>query len=268
MKTLLWRRITLIALISTGLTFSVFGSGRSVFAQETPSSVRRVSVPVATGQSAASPVLIELSPGYGVNINFIPTGETVEKVWFDNPSFATLDVDGCLSGLGRECQQFQGATVLHLRRINPLNIPGLPKTNSTLLTVVTAGSAGRRVYVFRVAMGGKNPKYHTVEVTPKEVPSAVASHPPRLTSVLAQYQDWQIMSRGLIVAQQQRLIRRDSPLWKRIENFLVSVKVGEPTEVAAAKSGISLQLVKRLQELGKTSPVQPPVQTTSIITVK
>lgn len=254
MKTSLWRRITLIAMISTGLTFSVFGSGRCVFAQETPSSVRRVSVAVATGQSGTSPMLIELSPGYGVNISFIPTGEKVEKVWFDNPSFASLDVDGCLSGLGRECQQ-NGATVLHLRRINQVNIPGLPKTNSTSLTVVTAGAAGRQVYVFRVAMGDKNPQYHTVEVTPKEAPSAVASNPPRLTSVLTQYQDWQMMSRGLIVAQQQRLIRRDSPLWKRIENFLVSVKTGEPIEVAAAKRGISLQLVKRLQELGKTLPV-------------
>lgn len=260
MKTSLWRRITLITIISTGLTFSFFGSGRSVFAQETSNWVRRVSVSIATGQSAASPVLIELSSGYGVNISFIPTGETVEKVWFDNPSFATLDVDGCLSGLGRECQQ-NAATILHLRRINSLNMPGLPKTNSTLLTVVTAGAAGRRVYVFRVAMGGnKNSQYHTVEVTPKEAPQVLASNPPRLTSVLTQYQDSQMMSRGLVVAQQQRLIRRDSPLWKRIEKFLVSVKAGEPIEVAAAKSGISLQLVQRLQELGKTSPVPPQMQ--------
>lgn len=259
MKISLWRRITLIALISTGLT-SVF-SGGGVFAQESPSSVRRVSVPVATGQSAASPMPIELSPGYGVNISFISTGETVEKVWLDNPSFASLDVDGCLSGLGRECKQ-NGATVLHLRRINPVNMPGLPKTNSTLLTVVTAGASGRRVYVFRVAMASKNPQYHTVEVTPKEAPVVVARYSPRLTSVLTQERDWQTMSRGLIVAQQQRLIRRDSPLWKRIENFLVSVRAGEPIEVAARKSGISLQLVKRLQELGKTTPVQSPVQTT------
>ncbi|GAX45845.1 hypothetical protein NIES4075_68660 [Tolypothrix sp. NIES-4075] len=259
MKTSLWRRIILIALISTGFGLTSVFSGRSVFAQETRRSVRRVSVPVATGQSAASPVLIELSPGYGVNISFIPTGETVEKVWFDNPSFATLDVDGCLSGLGRECQQ-NAATVLHLRRINSLNMPGLPKTNSTLLTVVTAGVAGRRVYMFRVAMGNKNSQYHTVEVTPKETPEVIANNPPRMTSVLTQYQDSQMISRGLIVAQQQRLIRRDSPLWKRIENFLVSVKAGEPIEVAAAKSGISLQLVKRLQELGKTSPVPPPLQ--------
>jgi hypothetical protein len=230
---------------------------------ETPNgSVRRISTTVATGASGSQPPLIELSPGYGVNISFIPTGETVEKVWFDNPSFATLDVDGCLSGLSeRKCER-SGATVLHLRRINPLTIPRLPKTNSTLLTAIASGSSGRRVYLFRVAMGSTStPQYHTIEITPP----TNTSNATRYRSVLSSVSDWQTFQRGLAVAQQKRLIQRGSPLFVRIENFLSKVRAGQPAESAAATSGISLDLVRRLAEFGKTdNSTNYPVTTNSL----
>ncbi|MEB3181656.1 MAG: hypothetical protein VKL59_21870 [Nostocaceae cyanobacterium] len=115
---------------------------------------------------------IELAPGAGVNISFIPTGETVEKVWLDNPAIATLDADGCLSSLagaeqpsGRQCDTSAPVSVLHLRQINPLIIPGLPKSRTALLTAITNGPHGRRIYLFRVTTG-KSPSYNTVEVIP------------------------------------------------------------------------------------------------------
>ncbi|MBN3894984.1 MAG: hypothetical protein V7L14_23515 [Nostoc sp.] len=43
----------------------------------------------------------------------IKCGEIVEKVWLDNPAIASLDVNSCLSGLGRECNSLW-VTVLHL----------------------------------------------------------------------------------------------------------------------------------------------------------
>lgn len=248
--------------LATAVCLSVFsscngGSGLPALAQTNVGSVRRVSIAEATGQTGTPPPLIELSPGYGVNISFIPTRETVEKVWFDNPSFATLDANGCLSGLGGVQQQCQrnGASVLHLRRINPLTIPGLPKTNSSLLTVITSGSSERRVYLFQVtAGGGSNSQYHTVEVTPA---SSAASNAPRYRSVVESVSSWQILNRGLTVATQQRLVRQGQPLFVRIQNFLARVKAGEPIESAATASGISLNLVKRLDELGRTNSSVP-----------
>lgn len=260
----IFRPLIATALCLTGLSCCNGGSGLPAFAETSTLWVRRVEIPEATGQTGQEPVLIELSPGYGVSISFISTGETVEKVWLDNPSFATLDVDGCLLGLGGGQQamgcQPQGATVLHLRRINPLNFPNLPKTNSTLLTAITRGLAGRRVYLFRVATGGNNPKYHMVEVVP---PSKTASAT-KYRSVVDSVTDWQLFKRGLTVAQQKRLIRQGQPLWNRIQNFLVRVKAGEQIDLAAAASGISLNLVRRLEELGRTDvsvPSMPPAPT-------
>lgn len=255
-----FRLLIASALCIPGLTFCNSGTPSPALGETLTGSVRRVSSSMATGASGTQPPLIELSPGYGVNISFIPTGEVVEKVWFDNPSFATLDVDGCLSGLGGTegfCEQ-NGATVLHLRRINQLNIPGLPKTNSTLLTVITSGSAGRRVYLFRVAMGSGTPKYHTVEVTPALTPPSTASNGTGHSSSIVQAaSNWQTFQRGLTVAEQKRLIRRNQPLWNRIENFLTRVKAGEPIESAASMAGISLDLVRRLGELGRTDLPAP-----------
>jgi len=69
---------------------------------------------------------IALAQGQGVTITFIPTNRIIEKVWLDNPAWVTLDADGCLEGLGSsKCEQ-SGATSIHLRRIAPLPIPGLP----------------------------------------------------------------------------------------------------------------------------------------------
>jgi hypothetical protein len=257
------------ALCLTGLASCNGGSGLPALAAENNiGAIRRVLIPEATGSTGGKPVLIELSPGYGVNLSFIPTGETVEKVWFDNPAIATLDVDGCLSGLGggmpgfsfqqAQCQH-QGATVLHIRRIAPLNFPNLPKTNSTLLTAITHGKTGRHVYLFRVALGGNNPKYHTIEVVPPTITATLTKY----RSVVDSVTDWQLMSRGLTVAEQKRLILPSQPLWNRIQNFLARVKDGEQIESAAAVSGVSLNLIRRLKELGSSdvsAPVSEPAQ--------
>jgi hypothetical protein len=52
--------------------------------------VKQISQDIATGNSSQKIPQIELSPGYGVNISFIKSGEIIEKVWLDNPSFVSL----------------------------------------------------------------------------------------------------------------------------------------------------------------------------------
>lgn len=236
---------TIIFSISTILTFSSISI--KVIAGEMKNGVKRISNTVATGNSEREIPLIKLSPGYGVNISFIPTGEKVEKVWLDNPAIASLDVDGCLSGLGKECEPGNGATVLHLRKIKPLDFKQLPSSNSSLLTVVARGEDKRQVYLFRVAMGDTKPKFHTIEITPTQQESNTNRFP-NITGI----KNLQLIMRGLEVAQQQHLITEESRLMRRIQNFLVSARAGEQINVAARKNGISLRLVNRLKELGHT----------------
>ncbi|MBR8835120.1 MAG: hypothetical protein DSM106950_14075 [Stigonema ocellatum SAG 48.90 = DSM 106950] len=107
----------------------------------------------------------------GTNLSFIQTGEKIKKAWIDDPSNVTIDFDGPV------CQQFgqqqnasptdcekSEANVIHLRRIPKLDIPGLPNTDSTLLSVVTEGQGKRKLYTFQVNYGDGVPEYRTLAV--------------------------------------------------------------------------------------------------------
>jgi hypothetical protein len=237
-----WKSIAIICFIYLPLAnLSI------VNATEIRQGVKQVSQDIATGNSPQQIQKIELSPGYGVNISFIKSGEIVEKVWLDNPSFVSLDVDGCLTGLSPQCKE-QGATVIHLRQINRLKLPQLPSTSTSLLTAIARGKSGRKVYLFRVAVGNKVPNYHTIEVisTINTIPESTNF------SSINNIRNLQKISRGLNIAQKQGLISTESPLWKRIEHFLMNVKTGKSINIAAHNNGISIQLVNRLIELGNT----------------
>ncbi len=115
----------------------------------------------------------------GTNLSFIPAGEIIKKVWLDDPSQVTLDFDGpvCLqfgqqssntgsssaANTGGDCEN-SAANVIHLRRIQKLAIPGLPSTDTTLLTVVTEGQSKKKVYTFQVIYGRGTPDYNTLAV--------------------------------------------------------------------------------------------------------
>ncbi len=249
---------TMMFLSFLTLAIGVIGNGRRAISLETPTpSLRRITVAEATGKTGSTPTLY-LVPGYGLNISFIPTGEIIEKVWLDNPQFITLDVDGCLAGLSRQACPQPGATVVHLRRIEELDIPGLPRTNSTLLTVITTSRTGRRVYTFRLSKGSGMPQYHTVEVI---VSAEVAlARQTSFVSLTSSGGDWQTIENGVRVAVERRLLRQGSPLWYRIENFLQRLKSGSSTIEAANLSGISVELVGKLQELGAR---QQPINNSS-----
>jgi len=180
---------------------------------------------------------IRLAPGYGINISFIRTGEVIEKVWLDDPSWVVLDVDGCLAGLGESKCETSSARVLHLRRIEPLSIPGLPSATSAQLTVITrSASFERRLSVFRVVRASSPPDYHTVEVVPPGVPG-------RLVDVSA-------LERGRQEAIRQNWLESGSLLDRRIVQFL-SLLAAYRLEDARQKAGISLELVERLEQLGR-----------------
>jgi hypothetical protein len=117
----------------------------------------------------------------GTNLSFIPAGETIKKVWLDDPSQVTLDFDGpmCVQ-FGKEstkpedCEN-SAANVIHMRRIKKLPISGLPNTDTTLLTVITEGQGRKNLYAFQVIYGEGSPEYNTLAVFADPPPGGTAS---------------------------------------------------------------------------------------------
>jgi hypothetical protein len=208
-----------------------------VLAVPTLAGIRQVTV----GES--KPVIIYLTPGHGVNISFIPTGEIIEKVWLDDPSWVVLDVDGCLQNLTQGDCTSSSSSVLHLRQIERLNIQGIPKAQTSQLTVITRSpkTLVRRVNVFRLTRSNASPQYHTVEIVQK---SNLTGNQPTVDLVA--------IERGRLVAIRQKWLEESSPLDKRILLFIQKLQMGTSSlEEALSGSGISRALISRLEELGK-----------------
>lgn len=233
--------------------------------------VRTVSSEQAQGR-LSEPVTIPLAPGTGVNISFIPSDATIEKAWLDNPSWLTLDADGCLVSRSAATSASRGAPgtdanskrsevncqspsyVLHLRRINDLKFVGLPTTPDTTLSVITRDRSGaRQISVFRLVRG--NSTFHTVEVAPNQLQQAE-------TSVIGSF-NLDLVNRGREVAISRNLLRSGDSLDSKILNFINFVRNGTPSNTALTRSGVSLQLVNKLTQLGQSSPsnFQPQVPT-------
>jgi len=179
---------------------------------------------------------IGLAIGMGVTITFIPTNRIIEKVWLDNPAWVTLDADGCLEGLGSgQCEQ-SGATSIHLRRIAPLPIPGLPLADSSLLTVVSRDQQGDyRISTFKLVTGATG--------QPSVV--MVVDEMNRLRTTI----DVAAIRRGRDIAIAQGLMREGDSLCQKIDQFLNLSKT-QSVDVAARLAGVSKALIQRLNELG------------------
>lgn len=133
-------------------------------------SARTISTEQAQGITG-SIITLEVAPGYGLNINLIPTGEVVKKAWIDDPSRIVLSFDGnlCQQVGDQECNN-EGATVIHLRQIKPIAFPDLPRSpgGGTLLTLITEGSSeGRKIYQFKVVPVSGQPKYTVLSISPE-----------------------------------------------------------------------------------------------------
>jgi hypothetical protein len=191
------------------------------------------------------PIQVQIAPGYGVNINFANTGEVIEKVWLDNPSFVTIDVDGCLTGLGaNNCQQ-SSASVIHLRRIETLNIPGIPFSNSALMTVITRNSNGiNQLYLFQINRVNQ-PEYLVIEMLRAFTPPPTIVQRPIIDYFLVA-----AIQGGIRRAERENLLDSSSDLKQRLNKFLQLLKEGNDVEFAANNAGISLALVEELKQLG------------------
>ncbi|MGB3788423.1 MAG: hypothetical protein WA949_10465 [Phormidesmis sp.] len=188
---------------------------------------------------------VSLYRGQGVTLNFRPTGETIQRAWLDDPSQTTLDFDDA-SCSAINTSEGCAASVIHLRRINPVNFPGLPTTDVTSLTVLTDNN----LYSFRLTFPDTgSPSYTVLNIEPESERNIRANIRPQLT----QAERLIIIENGLEIARSRNMIATDDLLWQRTQIFLSLMRDGVSAQAAAKQAGISQELITRLAELGQTN---------------
>jgi hypothetical protein len=213
--------------------------------------VRTIKQTQASGQGAILQT-INVWNGHGVAISFYELGETIKKVWLDDPSQILLDTDGCLEGLEENCSN-PGAGLIHLRRILRVNIPGIPQTSTTLLTVVTQSSSGeRKTYSFRLATSNGTPKYSQVAIK-ADVAREQITPKPQLQSLVKTQQTINQIRGGIVVAIKSGWILQQDELHQRLQKLIGYLQSGDNISTAANKASVSQELVNKLIALNNNS---------------
>lgn len=200
-----------------------------------------VSALQAQGKQGKLPTIL-LTPGNGVNLSFLDTGERVHKAWLDDPSRIAIGFDSPLES---------GASVIHLKEIQKLNLEGITRSadGTTTLSVITSGRGGRKLYTFKLGFASGAPKYSTVRI----VSGSGASENNAVFSSGMQ-SGVQSVESGLRVAIAQGSVKPNGSLHRAVERFTSLVRQGTPVANAAQMSGLSPETIYRLAKLGNGSP--------------
>ncbi len=219
--------------------------------------IQNVGAETARGTTETSRQLIVL--GYqGVNLNFSRTGETIKKVWLDDPTQVVIDFDGCLdsgmSGSGANGNDCGGATIIHLRQLpGKIDFPAgyFAGGTTTQLTVITQSATERKIYQFKLALRGGTPPYSTIDIIPAPPPA-----PAQLTSISQEYQQTVLrqLSKGLAIAESKQLVDRSSSAYQQVVATIALMQGGKPFAEAIKQTGVPNALVDRLRAYGSTGP--------------
>ena len=205
------------------------------------------------------PIPISLAPGYGVNISFKGLQQFIEYVSLDNPAFATYEVIGSEETPG---------SIIHLRRIDPIKIEGLPNTQKTELTIVTRDQSGQQhIYIFEVSRAA-SPTVVLISFYRQIIEAKNACGTTELDAEIATKRNSHITSslkRGMALAQAQGFLQVNSPLIPRVNNFIELMNCGMSIRQASSGAGVSKELVDKLLKMGKVSPTNS--QSTEISTL-
>lgn len=214
-------------------------------------------------------VPLEVASGHGLNVNFIPTGETITKVWIDDQSQVGASFDGNLcQWISQQQAQCKDAvvTVIHLRQTELIKIPDLPrsKSGSTLLSAVARGVDGRKLYQFSVKPISNKPACSSITIVPDPprleaiVPispssSSQAEFPATPTSPLSNeaISDADAASRGLAVAKQNRRITFNATMWKKTHRAINLLRQGMSQQEAASRANIPINVLTQLITWGQ-----------------
>ncbi|MGD1944280.1 MAG: hypothetical protein ACFB0G_23530 [Leptolyngbyaceae cyanobacterium] len=193
-------------------------------------------------------VSVTVWPGSGTNIDFSALGESVYRVWLDDPSRITVDTDSDLSG---------GAQVIHLRRIEGVDFAGLPATARTLLTVATIDpSRQTTLYQFPIFYDTGAPDYSTIALT---LPSAPVVADPRIPLSAAPFGGVTVdaIETGLAVAIREGKIAADGPLATRVNDYIALIRQGSTPAAAAAATGVEVPVIEALAAASMRVATEP-----------
>lgn len=188
-------------------------------------------------------VSVTVWPGSGTNIDFSGLGESVYRIWLDDPSRITVDTDNDLLDGG-------GAQVIHLRRIEGVDFAGLPTTAQTLLTVATVNRARQTtLYQFPVFYSTGTPAYSTIALT---LPPASRAPAPRIQLAAAPLggASLETLQLGLAALIREGTIAADGPLVERVKTFKSLVRNGETPVEAAGTAGVNMRVIETLAARG------------------
>lgn len=245
-------------------------------ATASPNTVRSLKASLVTGRQAQLQT-VKAWPGHGVSISFFETGEVIRRAWLDRSkkSRFIIDVDGCLSGLGRDCEN-PGAGLIHISAIDGVTIPGLPNAPyGEHLTVITESNGQKKSYHFRLVPGTGVPEYSEISIENDLEPLPDESKP-RPNPYAAADAQW--VTGGMQVALSNKWIDAQGSLWQRLTHLVGELQSGADANVAAANAGVSMQLVERLMQLGgkrfpamlppngTVSPIPPALSTVPAVT--
>ncbi|MBC6435723.1 hypothetical protein FM036_41145 [Nostoc sp. HG1] len=216
--------------------------------------VRAIKQTQASGEAAALQT-IDVWNGHGVSISFYEVRETIKRVWLDDPSQILIDTDGCLENIDQNCKN-SSAGLIHLRRIKKVNVPGLPQTPSTLLTVITQTSSGeRKVYSFRLTTSDGNPKYSQVVIKNHVAVENKKAPIPQFQPLVTTFKTISSIRNGIAVAIRNKWLNPRDDLHQRLENLINHIQSGNELSTAAAQASVSMQLVNKLIILGSSPEI-------------
>jgi hypothetical protein len=118
----------------------------------------------------SSGIDLKVWSGYGLTINFIPTGEIIKQVWIGDPSRISFTSNGdlCQKNTSNQDCTNAGATVLFLRHIKPIDFPNITSSGdgSTQITILTNGTNGQKQYQFKLIPSTGKPTYTSLVIKP------------------------------------------------------------------------------------------------------
>ncbi|KAB8333850.1 hypothetical protein SD80_011360 [Scytonema tolypothrichoides VB-61278] len=234
---------------------SIFAPLKPVFAN----TIHQVAASQVSGETAQLQT-VKVWNGHGVSISFYRTGETIKKIWLDDPSRFVFDVDGCLEGLGRCSGSSTGAGLIHIRRIEKVKIAGLPEASyGAHMTVITESGSTKKSYHFRIVPGSGAPQYSQIEIV-GDTPSKTQETRPKVSYTALS--DSKYIAKGMQIALSKQWVTTDSTLWQRLNQLIELRSQGQELVAAASTAGVSMQLVEKLMLLGGKRLLEVPPRST------